>query len=752
MHSIDSLSINSFHRLMSPPKPKGNLYFRRIGLLKYSLQCLQVFATRIVFLAVNLFITKHFRWENNASLFKHLQSDLSARDAQGFTSQESYKARRVVFQKFQQDDRLKSLNKKVVRQFDKALYYRDPVLKLSSEEAHFVRDHDAHQILQLAVSTNNIRLMECCLDIESEQLPLLSNQKNENGETLFMQAVKADHVEIVKLLLKKKEFLKPKCFNAESNVQSNPSLGGLIQVGDIEILQNALNKINKLLKNRSKLSEDECFDLDIRKRRYELGIADFKFNSEYMPCTQLDGIHLEIGPMLNKMPKETLQDYQNIIAELNAIPLLIDQTIDLLNKGVNEGITPPKMTIRKIPEQILAQVENFVTRSSFFKPFTDFPKCISQANQEAIIQEAIQVINDKVYAAFRKLHNYFVETYLPGCRETTGMSSLPNGLEWYAHLVRKCTTTELSPQEIHEIGLAEVKRIKELMQKTMEEANFPGILADFFKFLHSDPQFFYENKVELLNGYREITKSIELQLPKLFGKLPKIPYEIVQIPSHREENGSSAFYEAGSLKTGRPGRFFVNTYNLKIYPKWKMEALTLHEVLPGHHLQFSLALELLDDNKFLRQKNSYAAYFEGWGLYSESLGEQLGLYKNPYSKFGRLTMEMERAVRLVVDTGLHALGWSRQDAIDYFKSHVGSDDYKVAMEIDRYLVWPSQALSYKIGELKIQQWRAMAAERLGAKFDIRAFHDELLKDGALPLDMCEAKMIKWMDSRVKGEG
>jgi uncharacterized protein (DUF885 family) len=315
--------------------------------------------------------------------------------------------------------------------------------------------------------------------------------------------------------------------------------------------------------------------------------------------------------------------------------------------------------------------------------------------------------------------------------------------------VRQQTTTDLTPEQIHQIGLAEVKRIHGQMEELMAKTGFKGSLQEFFTFLRTDPRFFYDKPEDLLAGYRDIAKRIDPELVKLFGKLPRLPYGVTPVPSYSEKSQTTAYYENGSLAAGRPGWFNANTYDLKSRPKWEMEALTAHEAVPGHHLQLSLAQEMENVPEW-RHYDDYTAFTEGWGLYAESLGDEIGLYKDPYSKFGQLTYEMWRAVRLVVDTGMHAKGWTRQQAIDYFKANAGKAEHDIEVEVDRYIVWPGQALAYKIGELKLKELRAEAEKELGAKFDVRAFHDEVLGNGALPLDVLEKNVKAWMAQEKAG--
>ena len=329
------------------------------------------------------------------------------------------------------------------------------------------------------------------------------------------------------------------------------------------------------------------------------------------------------------------------------------------------------------------------------------------------------------------------------------MRDLPNGLDWYRVRARTTTTTDLTPEQIHAIGLAEVKRIRGQMDSLIAATGFKGAFADFVRFLRTDPRFFFTTPADLLRASRDLTKRIDPELERLFGTLPRLTYGVSPVPSYAERSQTTAYYQAGSPLAHRAGTYFVNTYNLPARPRWEMEALTLHEAVPGHHLQIALAQELEGVPEF-RRFGGYTAFVEGWGLYSESLGGELGLYTDPYSKFGQLTYEMWRAIRLVIDTGIHTMGWTREQAIDYFKANEyfkensAKTEHDITVEVDRYIVWPGQALAYKIGELKIKELRAYAAATLGSKFDIRAFHDQVLGAGALPLDVLDARIHAWV--------
>jgi uncharacterized protein (DUF885 family) len=421
----------------------------------------------------------------------------------------------------------------------------------------------------------------------------------------------------------------------------------------------------------------------------------------------------------------------------------------LLERGLSTGITPPQITLRDVPQQVRNLIAEEPADSPILSSFAEIPDAIPAKVRKRLQREAERILVEDVYPAYRGLLEYLEQTYLVGARETIGQAALPNGKKWYAYNARKHTTTDLTPTEIHEIGLAEVKRIRGEMETIIRDLEFDGGFAEFAEFLRTDPQFFFDTREELLSAYRAICKRADPELIRLFGKLPRLPYGVKPVPGYNEKSTTTAYYEPGSLAAGRPGIFFANTYDLASRPSWEMEALSLHEAVPGHHLQIALAEELEETHDLLKY-NFYTAYVEGWGLYAESLGDEMGFYQSPYSKFGQLTYEIWRAIRLVVDTGMHSMGWSREQAIDFFKQNAPKTEHDIIVEVDRYIVWPGQALAYKIGELKIQELRERAQQRLGPAFDIRAFHDQVLLRGAMPLDILEQQIDAWLE-RAKQE-
>ncbi|HLQ69840.1 MAG TPA: DUF885 domain-containing protein [Gemmatimonadales bacterium] len=497
--------------------------------------------------------------------------------------------------------------------------------------------------------------------------------------------------------------------------------------------------------DRNKLGSTDQLNYDLFARNATDALDETRFPGELMPVTQLDGVQQDVPRIFAQMPSGTVREDEDIIARLRAVPVLVNQTITLLERGLASGVTPPQITLRDVPAQAQSLVVADPLTSPMLAAFVHFPAEIGSADQQRLRAAAVAAYRDSVAPAFQKLSAFLRDKYVPGARRTIGMRDLPNGLDWYRVRARASTTTDLTPEQIHALGLAEVKRIRGLMDSVIAATGFKGTFADFAQFLRTDPRFFFTTREDLLRASRDLAKRIDPELVRLFGTLPRLTYGVSPVPPYAERSQTTAYYQGGSPEAHRAGTYFVNTYNLPARPKWEMEALTLHEAVPGHHLQISLAEELQGVPEF-RRYGGYTAFIEGWGLYSESLGDELGLYKDAYSKFGQLTYEMWRAIRLVLDTGIHTMGWTREQAIDYFKANAGKAEHDITVEVDRYIVWPGQALAYKIGELKIKELRSYASSTLGSKFDIRAFHDQVLGAGALPLDALDARIHAWVAS------
>jgi uncharacterized protein (DUF885 family) len=458
-----------------------------------------------------------------------------------------------------------------------------------------------------------------------------------------------------------------------------------------------------------------------------------------MPMNQLEGIQQGIPRTIAMMPATSVPQYDNIVARLRAIPDVVDQTMALMERGLAQGLTPPRITLRDLPAQVQGQIADDPLKSPLLEAFTRYPPSIAEADRQRLRSAAADAYQTRVRPALVRLKDFLEQRYIPGARETTAAALLPKGEELYSYNVRWHTTTDLTPKQIHEIGQQEVARIRAAMDRIIAGVKFRGSFEDFKRFLRTDRRFYYTDPEALVAGYRDIAKRADPELARLFGVLPRTPYGVKVIPAAIAPSQTTAYYDPGALEAGRPGNMFANTYKLDARPKWEMEALTLHEAVPGHHLQIAIAQELEGLPEF-RKHTSYTAFVEGWALYSESLGEELGFYTDPYSKFGQLTYDMWRAVRLVVDTGLHSMGWTRQQAIDFFLANAAKTEQDVIVEVDRYIVWPGQALGYKIGQLRIRDLRTEMERKLGTKFDIRAFHDTVLGQGALPLAVLEQRV------------
>jgi uncharacterized protein (DUF885 family) len=506
---------------------------------------------------------------------------------------------------------------------------------------------------------------------------------------------------------------------------------------------NALKAID-----RSRLTPPEQVEVDLFRRRLEGQIEGFRFPAEQLSLTEY-GIQQTVPNALAAAPASTLQDYEDLLARLSALPELVDQTIALLEKGLASGVTSPKVLIQGAPDQVRALVTDEPSKSPLLARFQRISDDVPQEDQARLRQAALNAYQTKAAPAFRKLLSFLTETYIPHARDSIGFGALPNGAEWYAFLVRGATTTDLTPRQVHEIGLAEVKRIRAEMDGIIDGiiagTGFQGSFADFVRFLHTDPRFFYTQEADLVEGYRAIAGRADLKVPALFGTVPRLAYRVVPIPADQARSRATAYYEPGAVSLGRPGTCFVNTFDLKARPKWEMEALALHECTPGHHLQVSISQQIKKPPKVLNY-HDYTAFVEGWGVYAETLGGEMGFYQDPYSRFGQLSYALWRSVRLVVDTGIHSEGWTRQRAIDYFRETTAQDDRAIAAEVDRYVSSPALALAYKLGELKITGLRAAAQKELGPAFDVRAFHDEVLRHGALPLDFLERNIKAWVAS------
>jgi uncharacterized protein (DUF885 family) len=525
-------------------------------------------------------------------------------------------------------------------------------------------------------------------------------------------------------------------------------------------LRKSLDRLKGI--SRDQLPSSDQVNYDLYRDLLEVAVKGLEFHNDalpikgvvphnlMMPVNQMEGVQQDIPRAIAMMPAQTRDDYENIVLRLERAGPLVDQTIALMEQGLAARMTPPRITLRDVPAQVKAQLVDDPMKSPMLEAFSKMPPSIPPADQTKLRARATAAYKDSLAPAFARLDQFLTSRYLPSCRETTDAASLPNGPAMYGYNVKWHTTTDKTPQEIHEIGLSEVKRIGAEMEEVMAAAGFKGSYEEFKKFLRTDPRFYFKDAKSLLSAYRDIAKRADPELARFFGHLPQTPYGVKAVPDAAAPSQTTAYYDPGSFAAGRAGYMFANTYKLESRPKWEMEALTMHEAVPGHHIQVSIAQELQDLPDF-RKNSSYTAFVEGWGLYAESLGEDMGFYKDPYSKFGQLTYEMWRAIRLVVDTGMHSMGWTREQAINFFRENAAKTDQDIIVEVDRYIVWPGQAVGYKMGELKIKELRRNAEQQLGSRFDIRQFHDVVLGHGAVPLDMLERQVNAWaMQARSAG--
>jgi len=492
------------------------------------------------------------------------------------------------------------------------------------------------------------------------------------------------------------------------------------------------------------LSPEDATNYQVYNRSVADSYHGSQFPNHYLIVDQIQNYNHYLVITMQSMPIRKEKDIQNFRFRMEGLAKVLADMQTLLQKGLDEGISMPYTSVVQVPAQLASLIADNPEESAFYQPIASLPESIDVEGGLSFQEEIKGLIMEEVNPALLTFHDFMKDTYLPNARKSYGLKDLSNGEAWYNERISFHTTTDLTAKEIHEIGKREVARILGEMEQIIDELEFKGDIHAFNTFLKEDPQFYFTDSEELLKAYRDICKRIDPELPKLFGMLPVLPYGIKKAPSYREKGAPTAYYMPGSKEAGRAGYFYANTYDLESRPKWNMEALSLHEAVPGHHFQIAIAQELVNQPKFKTVTFQFTAFAEGWGLYAESLGTELGLYTDPYQRYGRLTAEIWRAIRLVVDTGIHALGWSREEAIGYFKANSGIAEHDITVEVDRYIAWPGQALAYKIGELKIKELRKRAEEKLGKDFDIRDFHDVVLGSGIVPLSVLENNVEEWI--------
>jgi uncharacterized protein (DUF885 family) len=496
----------------------------------------------------------------------------------------------------------------------------------------------------------------------------------------------------------------------------------------------------------TRLTGQDRLTYEIFRRDRQRDVEGFRYQDELLPLNQFYGLPqlmAQLGSGTSAQPFKTAADYDRWLKRIDGFVVWCDQAVTNMRRGADKGIVQPRVLMERLLPQLDRLIVADPEQSLFWRPVANLPKGVSQADQARIRDAYRTAITGKLNPALGRLRDFVKDEYLPRTRDTVAFTALPLGRDWYAYKVRRITTTSLTPDQIHQIGLDEVRRIGGEIDRVARELGFQGDRRAFFDSLRADPRFYYASEDELLEGYRALKSQVRARLPELFDVKPKADFEIRPVEAFRAQSQASASYQPASPDGSRPGVFYVNTYDLKSRPKYSMQAIYLHEAEPGHHYQISIQQELKDLPKF-RRFGGYTAFAEGWGLYAESLGRELGMYADPYDYVGALSAEIWRAIRLVTDTGMHAKGWTRQQAIDYMlaNSAVGATD--AAAEIDRYIAIPGQALAYKLGELKIKELKARAQRELGPRYDVRAFHRQVLTDGALPLDVLDRKIDRWI--------
>ena len=496
--------------------------------------------------------------------------------------------------------------------------------------------------------------------------------------------------------------------------------------------------------DKSSLSESERTSYDIFKRLGEDQVGELEFRSYLIPITNRNGFHVSFPQLPRRVPLRTVEDYENYIARLNAFSTYAQQHIDLMRIGVREGYTLPGVVLEGYEDAIDPHIVDEAAQSLLFEPFQGFPETIPPEDRERLTEAGIMAITESVVPGYRAFGEFMRAEYYASAREEIGASALPNGRAYYEHRVRRFTTLDdRTPEEVHQIGLTEVARIRGGMDEIIAEVGFEGDFEAFVRFLRTDPRFYVDTPEELMEKTARVLKKMDGQLPRLFGALPRMPYGMRPVPDFIAPKTTTAYYNRPAGDGTQAGFYYINTYDLSSRPLYEIEALSLHEAVPGHHLQIALQQELEGLPDF-RRFAGFTAFVEGWALYAERLGLEVGFYEDPYSNFGRLTYEMWRACRLVVDPGMHYLGWTRQQAIDFMAENSALSLHNITTEVDRYIAWPGQAVAYKTGELKIRELRERAELQLGDRFDVREFHDVVLGSGSVPLSVLESNVEEYI--------
>ncbi len=502
--------------------------------------------------------------------------------------------------------------------------------------------------------------------------------------------------------------------------------------------------------DRTQLEYQDQLSYDLFRINREQSLEGNQYPFHLQPINQfysMTNFFVQLGSGTSAHPFKSVKDYEDFLSRADQFSINIDQVISNMKEGMNQGVTQPRILMQKLLPQVDAHIVDDVQDSNFYSPVSNMPEDFSDEDRTRLTAAYEDKITNTIIPAYQRISNFLGDEYLGAARETVGLYAQPNGADWYAYMVRLRTTTDMTPDEIHQIGLNEVARIHEEMHGVMQEVGFEGSLKEFFEFVNTDDRFFYDEAEELIQGYRDMSDHITELSKNLFDVMPKTSFEVRRVEPFREASAAGGSYQSGTPDGSRPGIFYANAYNIKARGKWAMESLFLHEAIPGHHFQIMIQRENESLPGF-RRFGGFTAYSEGWGLYAESLGKELGVYTDPYQYFGGLNAELWRSIRLVVDTGLHAKQWSRQDVLDYMYANSAVAEARAVAEAERFMAIPGQALAYKVGQLKIREIRNKAEAVLGENFNVKDFHTEVLKDGPMPLSMLESKIDRWVRSQL----
>ncbi|MGB5689648.1 MAG: DUF885 domain-containing protein [Woeseiaceae bacterium] len=533
-------------------------------------------------------------------------------------------------------------------------------------------------------------------------------------------------------------------YNDRMANSNSPEYRAAAEAMDKEFLQRLLEI------DREQLSYQDQLSYDIFRIGREESLESNLYPFHLQPINQFYSItnfFVQLGSGASAHPFKTVKDYEDFLSRADDFSVIIDQLIVNMREGMREGVVQPRILMEKLQPQIDAHIVENVEDSNFYTPVKNMPEDFSPEDRERLTAAYEDKITNTIIPAYQRISNFVGDDYLGAARETVGLYAQPNGVSWYEFMVRLRTTTDMTPEQIHQIGLDEVARIHGEMHSVMEEVGFDGDLKEFFEYMNTDPQFFFEEREQLIQGYRDMSDHISELSKDLFEIFPKTGFEVRAVEPFREKSASGGSYQAGTPDGARAGIFYANAYDLSARPNWAMESLFLHEAIPGHHFQIMIQRENEDLPEF-RRFGGFTAFSEGWGLYAESLGKEIGVYTDPYQYFGGLNAELWRSIRLVVDTGIHAKGWSRQQVLDYMYENSAVAEARAVSEAERFMAIPGQALAYKVGQLKIREIRDNVEARLGDRFDVKAFHTEVLRDGAMPLSMLEAKIDRWVDAQL----